>query len=81
MESLYQMSNPLKKEISMLLGNWQSIETAKKDGKRILIYQEGMMIEIEGGRWDSRQWVGDTGWPKAPTHWKPLPLPPCRKKA
>lgn len=71
------------------MSGWQPIETAPKDGTRILIFQGGLewSREVQIGWWDS----GGTrsGWSassyedghilnekQAPTHWMPLPSPP-----
>jgi hypothetical protein len=65
---------------------WRPIETAPKDGTRILL---GCNAEVDAGRyWRSEnqrnpreRWVWN-GWPKyQPTHWKPLPDPPKRRSA
>jgi len=67
---------------------WQPIETAPKDGRRILLGREGW---CEVGRWaldyecrqnaDPGAWSDDHdyGGPEDdswPTHWTPLPEPP-----
>ena len=67
--------------------DWQPIETAPKDGTRILVYMEGAIIEAwwedgySGGEWDcvsmSSHGCGccrSTN--DAPTHWVPLPAKP-----
>lgn len=58
---------------------WQPIETAPRDGTRILIYSP--RIGIESGEWHQRMhprgWAaGSTDRPRAPTHWMPLLEPP-----
>lgn len=67
--------------------HWQPIETAPKDGTKILLGRfDGTGREYDGrirvDWWRSRMGAGYTGfghfnptyWP--PTHWMPLPAPP-----
>ena len=62
---------------------WQPIESAPKDGTRILLgwkLQEAVIV----ARWVAPDTRGDLVWEldedgsyvKAPTHWMPLPEPP-----
>ena len=65
--------------------NWKDIETAPKDGTRVLVFS-GDWIAIAYWKSDAQIWcvwdcedyfpsvhlVGDD----APTHWMPLPEPP-----
>ena len=64
---------------------WQPIETAPKDGTRVLLFFPGFVIPV---------WVGDwhEGWRPEygvrtppieddPTHWMPLPAPPGKEAA
>jgi hypothetical protein len=67
--------------------SWQPIETAPRDGTRILVYDPS---ESEGGPvlaayWSDSVWWQDAwmvwdcrsdGWQVSPTHWMPLPSPP-----
>jgi hypothetical protein len=62
--------------------NWQPIETAPKDGRRIIAwfgansekYAESVYWLPEGGCW---VWSQDGDSPRTPpTHWMPLPEPP-----
>jgi len=69
------------------VSEWQPIETAPKDGTRILLYQregDGMddnrtVAEGAWGEWlpGEYEWcmVQQDAW-TAPTHWMPLPEPP-----
>ena len=70
---------------------WQPIETAPKDGRRILVYGGTWEGEL-GGKEPSviaMGYAGDTvcvadtcyydAWIVAPTHWMPLPEPPKAK--
>lgn len=67
---------------------WQPIETAPKDGTRIILGYSGSH-SCEGFWMDdpSRNYWEDIGWfdsdsdvlcehPRKPTHWMPLPKPP-----
>jgi hypothetical protein len=73
--------------------NWQPIETAPKDGTRVLIYGywDGELSDLdeEPEVWKARFSLG-TWWVDSdqyyvarvvnPTHWMPLPKPPKRKQ-
>lgn len=58
--------------------SWQPIETAPKDGTRLLLHYAPRRL-TKVGKWDagSCYWSADQ-WlhEKAPTHWMPLPAPP-----
>jgi len=63
------------------MSEWQPIETAPKDGSRILTWQPDaaslrppMMIH----HWDGSKWVEDDGrwFVFSPAQWMPLPEPP-----
>jgi hypothetical protein len=59
--------------------DWQPIETAPKDGTRILLWVLSQYDPREAvGRWDSHgYWAIDyNDVPCDPTHWMPLPAPP-----
>jgi hypothetical protein len=68
------------------MSNWQPIETAPKDGNRILVSgnTDIATTEFTNGRWvlSPIAWDGDgeTGGIAdlefVPTHWMPLPEPP-----
>ena len=54
---------------------WQPIETAPKDGTRVLIFSvdEVVVAHYEGDMWCENEY--DNLWHN-PTHWMPLPEPP-----
>lgn len=59
---------------------WQPIETAPRDGTRVLIYNGEDVLEARYcfGCWQDpvySEWMGDVA--GKPTHWMPLPEPPC----
>lgn len=63
---------------------WQSIETAPKDGTRMIVASEinGAMRVFVGGfdpHWSGNIWVSENSRVSSgyiPTHWMPLPAPP-----
>lgn len=67
------------------MGEWQSIETAPRDGTRILLVH-GSYIWLDTwwkGDGTNSDWSSIVAWkqatgktPDAPTHWMPLPTPP-----
>lgn len=60
---------------------WQPIETAKKDGTLVLLYEHGRIAEPADGHWyETRQAWSIDGWDAHPTHWMPLPEPPGSAK-
>lgn len=63
------------------MSEWQPIETAPKDGTKVLGWDGGTMTTVEwyelGGYWSLLAvgaWAEDSEW--VPTHWMPLPEPP-----
>jgi len=58
---------------------WQPIETAPKNGTRVLV-TNGIDVQIEFKDNDDEMWSGwQTGtrlYSVVPTHWMPLPEPP-----
>lgn len=56
---------------------WQPIETAPRDGTRVLLAGEGLVREC---RWCYGDWqdpvYGEWFFETTPTHWVPLPEPP-----
>jgi hypothetical protein len=64
------------------VAEWQPIETAPKDGTRLLLFGTERVFLTDRafvGRWDAERaggsWVGPE-WRCIPTHWMPLPEPP-----
>lgn len=72
--------------------DWQPIETAPKDGTRILLlgkeygepkvsigaYQDNKVWSDESSTTDDGYgWYGHDNWSPTPTHWMPLPEPPA----
>lgn len=56
---------------------WQPIETAPKNGQRILGYVVGTLrSESSVVRWAAEEWWGDDRFPCEVTHWQPLPKDP-----
>ena len=61
---------------------WQPIETAPRDGTRVLVYAPPVASsEYETARQRVDWWGEPDGWqmmrPRQPyTHWRPLPTPP-----
>lgn len=63
--------------------DWQSIETAPRDGTKVLGYWVGG--EIHTGHTDGENWFPawehqDDNW-AMPSHWMPLPPPPSLGRA
>lgn len=54
---------------------WRSIETAPKDGTRVLICHTGWYSPVVG-RFELREWLDDEQMVRLPTHWMPLPAAP-----
>lgn len=63
-------------------GGWQLIETAPKNGRRILLWCRDWHAPSTGQfYWQSFKLHDDLPeWKDAPTHWMPLPLPPTEKE-
>jgi hypothetical protein len=66
------------------MSDWQPIDTAPKDGSRILAYTATRQVIIikrhdVGGRYET--WVDDHQYPAMPKllMWQPLPAPPEAK--
>ena len=57
---------------------WQPIETAPKDGTRVLIYPSHFMDgkNQSVAWWNGEAWTDDEGPDMHPTHWHPLPDDP-----
>ncbi len=63
------------------MSEWQPIETAPKDGTRVMLFRAGRKICLGG--YVTPSWALTLeGWKNShgnffePTHWMPLPLPP-----
>lgn len=78
----------LKDKLEKLEMEWQSIETAPKDGEMVLIAHN----TLRGGALIRESWLEDGVWyfmsgqgltpltgEYRPTHWMPLPPPPIDK--
>jgi hypothetical protein len=71
------------------MGEWKPIESAPKDGTRVLLWLKGNGNEHVIGRWkpqyegDAFPWYGDAGYESFKenlvTHWQPLPAPPSQE--
>lgn len=66
--------------MTIVLGAWQPIETAPRDGTKFLALARGpggvgMIVARQKPGWSGWQTVpGD--WTCVPSHWMPLPEPP-----
>lgn len=64
------------------MSKWQPIETAPKDGRRIIIGYDDVVaiVKWEGSGWCENDydnlWHGPDMFFGGPTHWQPLPPPP-----
>lgn len=71
--------------------DWKPIESAPKDGRRVLLYVPWREDEpdIISGYWSASVWVLPGAWiaeknrsdtvEYPATHWQPLPLPPSER--
>lgn len=60
---------------------WQTIETAPKDGTRVICWNREWQAPesgcLYGMFWAANSLAADKGgWKYQPTHWQPLPEPP-----
>lgn len=53
---------------------WQPIETAPRDGTKVLVIDASG--EMEFARFNGDFWETDWDWMNGLTHWMPLPPPP-----
>lgn len=63
------------------MSEWQPIETAPKDGTRVLLFRRGWAESVSvgwwGGLWETWNVAGGiTSEFVHPTHWMPIPEPP-----
>jgi hypothetical protein len=66
------------------MSDWQPIDTAPKDGTRVLLYdrfcrepEHARFVGVWWGQGMPPRWVSCPGaFSKRPTHWRPLPEPP-----
>lgn len=84
------LAPPGRSERPTMMDDWKPIETAPKDGTRILLFQRGKVV---CGSWDEQPlnskpkpfWSHDRirvfgvtdARENPPTHWMPLPPPPA----
>jgi hypothetical protein len=68
---------------SVLEDDWQTMETAPRDGTNILLAEDGVTSEAYWSESGMGWWAANThhtdyvdGQIYAPTHWRPLPSPP-----
>lgn len=77
----YRKRQPLAWEAAKKLlttsDGWQPIETAPKDGTRVLTFRVKFREAMAVAWFDGEEWrpVHGSAWPD-PTHWMPLPEPP-----
>jgi hypothetical protein len=55
---------------------WQPIETAPKDGTKVLIVDDDGVVDVAAYLIGKRYGYWDTETFCCPTHWMPLPPPP-----
>ena len=58
---------------------WRDIETAPKDGGRVLLWHK-LWSAPHSGQYYGSHWAHDYNfgpWKYQPTHWQPLPTPPA----
>lgn len=61
------------------MSEWQPIETAPKDGRKLLMWHPGMALGALVLFWMDGYWrepANSLGLKTTPTHWMPLPDPP-----
>lgn len=76
---LYASPAPLPVGVA---SEWQPMDTAPKDGSRVLCWHPGWLAPesgcLYGMFWASNGYAADHGgWKYQPTHWRPLPPPPA----
>lgn len=70
----------LVKRIEGLVSPWRDIESAPKDGEKILISNANWPTKVRVGYWseDFREWRDYGAIFLQPTHWMPLPAGPVK---
>jgi hypothetical protein len=71
--------------------DWQTIETAPKDGTNVILFLPGMRRQVTIGHYDIQEtfihgkmnrriegwWIDNgSGWTYKPSHWMSIPEPP-----
>lgn len=63
--------------------DWQPIETAPKDGTRVLVADENVWMAVARNWPCNGYWIEDAASGmrlNPPTHWMPLPSPPVQER-
>ena len=63
--------------------SWQLVQTAPKDGRKLLMWAPGFGLDWLVLYWMDGYWrepANSMGLKVVPTHWMPLPAPPTDEK-